>query len=223
MKVKNGLVSIVIVAAELFSCDQGKSSAPDTGKPETINSAREYVYANSEGKRIILENGGPKGDTYTSKNGKKYFKVLFWTRIINEADTPLEFRIDFPYDWYELSSSPQIAFKILLPSDTMALDKMPSYNFGLTDLQSFLDSHIDKPSSLKRTINPNHASGFFVIILRPLAADGPSGILRTGMILKEQTLFYKISRYDSAPVHRLKDQTEIECGSINLKDLVLQR
>ena len=55
--------------------------------------------------------------------------------------------------------------KILLPSDTMTLDKEPLFDYGLTDLKSFLDNSIHKPSSLKRTINPKESSGFYVVIL----------------------------------------------------------
>ena len=220
---KVGIALIITATVALFSCEQVSRSTPEISKTETINSERRYEYTDSKGKGLIIENGGPKGDTYTDPNGKKYFKALFWTRLINETDTPLEFRVGFPAASYELPSSPGISFKILLPSDTMEVDEMSSYNYGLSGLKSFLDSSIDKPSSLKRTINPSDSGGFYVVILRLLGTEGPSGILRTGLSLKGQNLFYRISRYDSAPAHALVDEKEIDCGSINLKNLVLQK
>lgn len=53
-----------------------------------------YEYTDSIGKRLIIQNGFPRGGPYTDPNGKEYFKVIFWTRLINETDDPLELKID---------------------------------------------------------------------------------------------------------------------------------
>ena len=95
----------------------------------------------------------------------------------------------------------------------MTVDKEPLYNYGLTDLKSFLDNSIHKPSSLKRTINPKESSGFYVVILFDKGVAGP---IRTGLSIKGQNLFYRISRVDGTPAHSLMDEKEINCGSINL-------
>ncbi|RYD96772.1 MAG: hypothetical protein EOP50_06310 [Sphingobacteriales bacterium] len=174
------------------------------------------------GKRLVIENGGPKGEPYTDPGGKKYFKAIFWTRIFNGTDTPLEYSIDFPADAYELASSPGTYFTILLPPDTMTRAKEPLYNYGLTRLTSFLDSNMHAPPSLKRTINPNDSGGFFVLLLRPLATEAPGGILRTALRLSGQNLFYRIARYDNTPAHALLYEKEIPCGRINLKGLVFR-
>ncbi len=213
-------ILLFLATAGLFSCEQGSKSTPETVKTETINSVRKYEYTDSMGKSLIIENGGPKGETYTDPNGKKYFKTIFWTRIINETDNPLEFKIDFPVDSYELPSSPGRYFKILLPSDTMTLDKEPLYEYGLTGLKSFLDNSINKLPSLKRTINPKESSGFCVVILFD---NGVAGPFRTGLSIKGQNLLYRISRYDSTPAHSVVDEKEINCGCINLRNLVLQK
>jgi hypothetical protein len=179
-----------------------------------------YEYTDSIGKSLTIQNSFPKGDSYTDPNGKRYFKVIFWTRIINQTDNPLELKIDFPVDPYELPSSPGRYFKILLPSDTMTIDKEPLYNYGLTGLKSFLDNSIHKPSSLKRTINPKESSGFYVVILFDNGIGGP---VRTGLSIKGQNLFYSVSGYDSTPARSLIYEKEINCGSINLKNLMLKK
>jgi hypothetical protein len=103
----------------------------------------------------------------------------------------------------------------------MTLDKEPLPDYGIKDLKSFLDINIEKPSSLKRTINPKQSSGFYVAILCDSGVVGPT---RTGLSIKGQNLYYKVTRYT---VKRgdlqaeLVDEKEINCGSINLKDLVL--
>ena len=100
---------------------------------------------------------------FTNPNGKEYIKGIFWARIINETDNPFELTIDFSGDSYELQ--PNRYLKIILPSDTITPDKEDLFGYGLTDLDSFLDNSIHKPSSLKRTINPKESVGFYVIML----------------------------------------------------------
>ena len=190
-------------------------TSPGSNEPDIHT---KYEYTDSIGKRLIIQNGFPKGETYTDPNGKEYFKVIFWTRIINETDNPLELKIDFPVDLYEVAGLPGKYYKVLVPPDTMTIDKEPLYNYGLTDLKSFLDNSIHKPpSSLKRHINPKESSGFYVVIL---FGKGVAGPFRTGLSIKGQNLFYRISRSDK---HSSLDEKEINCGSINLKNLMLKK
>lgn len=51
----------------------------------------------------------------------------------------------------------------------------------------------------------------------------PGSTLRTGLSLKGQNLFYKISRYAFTAGHPLISEKQINFGSINLKNLVLQK
>ena len=181
--------------------------------PNERNIHTKYEYTDSIGKRLIIQNSFPRGGPYTDPNGKEYFKVIFWTRLINETDNPLELKIDFPEDSFEVPWLPGKYYKVLAPPDTMIIDKEPLYDFGLTGLKSFLDNSIHKPSSLKRTINPKESSGFYVVILFDNGVPGP---IRTGLSIKGQNLFYRISRLDSTAAHALMHEKEINCGSINL-------
>src|SRR5579864_5090474 len=78
-----------------------KSETKDVSTSGWID--RKYEYTDSIDKSLIIQNSFPKGETYTDPNGKEYFKVIFWTRIINETDNPLELKIDFPVDLYEVA------------------------------------------------------------------------------------------------------------------------
>jgi hypothetical protein len=102
----------------------------------------------------------------------------------------------------------------------MTLDKFPLFNYGLTDLESFLDNSIHKPSSLKRTINAKESSGFYVVIL--CLVQGAHGTMRTGLSLKGQDLFYRIKN-DGSKSNTKSTEKEINCGSINLKNLMLRK
>ena len=220
------IYTLFLISAFGSSCGQNQTnSSKETIKAETkdgINKVAKYEYTDPMGKRLIIQNGFPRGEPYTDPNGKEYFKVIFWTRIINETDSPLEFKIDFPVDSYEVPSLPGEHVKILIPPDTMTVDKESLFNYGLTGLKSFLDTSIDKPSTLKRTINPKGSSGFYVVMLGPTTKVA-SGITRTGLSLKGQDLFYRFSRYASAPGLPLINEKEIHCGSINLKNLMLRK
>ena len=222
-KMGKSILLIIIATAGLVSCKQGSKSKPETVEIETINSVRKYEYTDSNGKLLIIQNSFPKGATYIDPNGKEYFKVIFWTRIINETDNPLELKIDFPVDLYKVPGLRGSYYKILIPSDTMTIDKEPLYDYGMTGLKSFLDNNIHKPSSLKRTINPKESSGFYVVLLSLTKEITPGSTLRTGFTLKGQDLFYTISRYASKAGHPLINENEIHCGSINLKDLMLRK
>ena len=202
----------------LFSCGQASKSKPDTVDIETYNSVRNYEYADSMGKRLLIHNSVPNSKVnYTDPSGKKYNYAVFWTQITNETVDPIELKIDFPLDSFEFPSSTGRYTKLLIPSDTMTVDKASLAYYGL-NVKSFLDNHRFEASSLKRTINPRHSTAFHVVILskgNPIA--GGSGGMRTGFTLKGQNLIYKISAYKLTTDFPLIDKKEISCGSINLK------
>ena len=230
-KMKKGIF-LIVVTVGIFSCKQGGKATPKVIDIETSNSLKnvqsdkdvytKYEYADFNGKEVIIENSFPKGGMkYTDPNGNVCGYAVFWTRIINETDNPLELKIDFPLNKYEISNFPGKYFKVLVPSDTMTLDKKSLFFYGLTGIESFLDNNINKPSSLRRTIYPKRSSGFYFIML--IMTEEATGMTRTGLSLKGQDLFYKISRYSSTKPISLIDEKEIHCGSINLKNLILQK
>ena len=228
------LLILIVISLVFYSCGKESKSKPamlskDKEAPKTSDDTEtdtiidryidtKYLYVDDNGKLITVQNGLPRGGSrYTDPNGEEYGYAIFWTRIINETDNPLELKIDF-LDSYEVPSLPSKHFKILVLPDTMTIDKVGLFSFGLTDLASFLDNNINKPSTLKRTINPKDSSGLYVVKLS-LVSEGPAGggnILRTGLSLKGQDLFYRASVYNSA-ASSIIGEKEIHCGKINLK------
>jgi hypothetical protein len=81
-----------------------------------------------------------------------------------------------------------------------------TYKSWLNATTAFIDKNLYKPSSLKRTINPKGASTFSVVVLCDRGIDG---VMRAGLRLEEQKLFYRVN------------DKEIQCGKINLKNLRL--
>jgi hypothetical protein len=146
----------------------------------------EVKYSDSTGKGIIIQNSLPRGDRYIDPTGKISAYGIFWTRVINESSTPLELMINFPADSFAIPTLPDSYLKLFLPPDTMTLDKESSYNFGVTDLKSFLDTGLNKPTMLRRTINPKEECIFCIGAL-------PGEGCRAALVLKEQGLFYRIN------------------------------
>jgi hypothetical protein len=223
--------ALFLMLAFLTSCGQNQTnSSKENIKAETKDIVTspgsnekyhtKYEYTDSIGNRLIIQNGLPKGGVkYTAPNGEVYTYVIFWTRMINETDDPLELKIEFPVNSYPVPSVPGMYYKVLIPPDTMTLDKEPLFYYGLTDLKPFLNKSIHKPSSLKRTIAPKGSSGFYVVILSLI--EGAHGTMRTGLSLKGQNLFYRI-KVDGSKSNSKSSDKEIPCGSINLKNLMLQ-
>lgn len=166
------------------------------------------MYTDASGASLIIENSFPKsGIKYIDPNGKNYVYAVFWTRIINETGNPFELNLDFPKTAFELQSSSGNYMQLLLPSDTLTLDKVHLYDYGLA-VKRFLDVNILTSTSLKRTIHPKESTGFYVITL---ANRGVNGTLRTGLSVKGHDLFYRIN------------DKEIWSGKINFEKLTLQK
>lgn len=198
-----------------FSQERLASVTSDTvavpGTAETYHTKFEYTYAS--GKRVIIQNSFPRGEQYTDAQGNRYAKTIFWTRIINETDSPLHITLNFSGDTYAFPNyvrSSQLAqHHIMIPPDTLMPGAERSGNYGFRDAESFLAERIHKPSSLKRTINPNESTGFYVIRLLqvtpdvvPSRARGVKMNTRAGFTLEGQNLFYTFNG------------KEIPCGTI---------
>ncbi len=220
---KSNLLLLLILISAFISCGQTGKPNPDNEIVETVNSVRRYTYGDSMGKQVIFTNSLPRGTTYTAPDGKQYFRWIFWSGITNETGKPLEIDINFPAAFYEVPGPTGSRYKILVPTDTMTVDKAHLFNYGMTGLTAFVDTAINKPSTLKRTIQPNQSTGFYIVLLS-LSTDVATGFtMRTGLRVKGSGLVYKLSRYADKKEHPLLSEEEISCGSINFRDLVLQQ
>src|SRR5690606_20741357 len=139
-------------------------------------------------------------------------------RIVNETDRPVEVKINF-LESYEVPSIPGKYFKILIHPDTMKMENASKFNYGLNNLDGFLDENIHAPAPFLRTINPGESSSFCTLKLHKTSEGmrGGGDILRTGFVLKGQDLFYKISVYKSDAPPLLFAEEDFHCGGINIE------
>ena len=221
---KNTLLLIWLTFC-LFSCNQNSKSTLEKNnqseKKSDKNVYTKYKYTNSEGGSITIENSLPKGGLkYTDVKGEIYNYVVFWTRIMNQTDNTLKLNINFPLNSYKVPSLPGKYYEILIPSDTMTIEKSPLYLYGLTNFETFLNNNIHKESNLKRTINSKESTGFYVVML--CLSEGAHGTMRTELNLEEENLFYKV-KVDGSNTNNKSSDKQIRCGNINLKNLILQK
>jgi hypothetical protein len=161
-------------------------------------------FTDSKGNVAKIIHSFPRGGGEVYKNGKKYSYVVFWTRVFNQSATPLELKVKFPevtfFNW------PDDYIRIVLPEETMLMDKVHAFDYGLTHLQSFLNDKSNQLNSLQKRINPNQEHIFYIIVFMHIKNWGPA---RAKFELKDQALFYKISMG--------ADTTMIPCGHLYFK------
>lgn len=209
---KNAAIYVLLLLVVFYtSCKgQGKTNLPkDTIKSETKIAVRVFNSVTSSKidtvNGVVIQNSLPKGGPYTNPTGERFGRGICWTRISNETDTPLELTINFPADSFPYPSSNGY-FKLFLPPDTMTLAKESLYDYGATGLLSFFDTGLHKSTRLQKTINPKEEHLFYIALL--MGGEPNKGVVRTGLVLKDNALFYKIS------IGGHIDSALIPCGHI---------
>lgn len=169
----------------------------------------EARYTDSTGNMVLIQNSFPKGGgRYTDASGKTYSYVIFWARVVNESNTPLALKINFPAKPFSIFPSPGSHIRISLPPDTMTFEKVLLFDYGLTHLQSFLDSGLYKPSLLQKNMKPGEEHLFYIMVLFYQA----QGSARASLIPKGEDLFFKLSVAPDV------DGALIPCGRLVFED-----
>jgi len=150
-------------------------------------------YSETMSNGLCIQNSYPKGGPYTGPT-KKYFNhsyLVFFTRVINETEQPLELSLNFSADSIPIPNSPYTFVKLLLPSDTMTLDKQSLFSYGITELET-----LDKSTKFQRNLNPKEDCLFYVVAFFYQTEEEAwrqyRGGNRAALILKEQALFYNM-------------------------------
>jgi hypothetical protein len=165
----------------------------------------EVKLMDSKGNTAMVTNSLPKGGGVVYQNGKKYGYVVFWTRMSNQSATPIELKLKFPDVTF--FKPPESYVKIVLPKESMNIEKEQLFDYGLTNLQSLINDESNQLSILKKKIGPKEDYFFYVTVF--IHIDG-SGSARAKFELNDKELFYKISMGS--------DTTLIPCGSLEFKN-----
>ena len=165
-------------------------------------------YKDSKGNSVMMTNSLPKGGGVVYQNGKKYGYVVFWTRMSNQSATPIELKVKFPEVTF--FKSPDSYIKIVLPKETMKIEKEQLFDYGLTNFQSLLNDESNQLGILQKKISPKEDYLFYVTVFIHIEGSGPAGPARAKFELNDKELLYKISIGS--------DTTLIPCGSLEFKN-----
>lgn len=232
------IIAIIILALGQLTCfgQAGKIKKKlESIQLKYLHNTQQYVVRadgnlmeadTTEKNHLLIQNSYPKGGNYINPKGESFGYGVFWTRIVNESAFPIKITIHFPSDSFPIINGtipalgnlfdvsadsaaifnpPKKYFKLFLPPDKMTLDKLSLFDYGATGVPSFLDTCLNEATSLEKTIQPQEASLFYVGILLNVPDNGP---VRTGVIAKNQQLFYSVS------IGRQLDRVLIPCGHI---------
>ena len=165
----------------------------------------EVKHTDSNGNSVMMTNSLPKGGGVVYQNEKKYGYVVFWTRMSNQSATPIELKVKFPEVTF--FKSPDSYINIVLPKESMNIEKEQLFDYGLTNLQSILNDESNQLGILQKKIGPKEDYLFYVTVF--IHIEG-SGSARAKFELNDKELFYKISMGS--------DTTLIPCGSLDFKN-----
>jgi hypothetical protein len=153
----------------------------------------------------MVTNSLPKGGGVVYQNGKKFGYVVFWTRMSNQSATPIELKLKFPDVTF--FKPPESYVKIVLPKESMNIEKEQLFDYGLTNLQSLLNDESNQISILKKKIGPKEDYFFYVTVFLHVEWRGAA---RAKFQLKNKDLFYEFSMGS--------DTTLIPCGRLDFKN-----
>ena len=151
-------------------------------------------YSEMETNGVIIQNSYPKGGPYPwpTKKHFNYSFLVFFTRVINETESPLEIMVNFSADSIAIPNSPNTYVKLFLPSDTMTLDKQSLYSYGITELVS-----MDKPTRSQKKLYPKEDCLFYVVAIFYQTIEDAwrqeRGGNRAELILKGEDFYYNMT------------------------------
>lgn len=168
-----------------------------------------YIYTSDQynDPDILIENSFPKGGSFLDTNGNSYGYGIFFSTIKNDSEIPLHIKLDFPSTPISMNNPKGTQIEIFLPSETWQINNLDSLDYGVKDL-SFFDNPQTGNRSLKRTIDPNNKTNFFVAISFINYASGP---VRTSMTLEDDSLIYEV-KYTA-----LNESVRIPCGILQME------
>lgn len=188
---KSGIIDLANSHNHLKSNDSTPIIKLAIAKKKWIDT--EERFTDSLGRVVSIYNSYPRGGGYQHSNQQDGYRI-FWTSIVNESATPLKLTVAFPVDSFPTFTSPTAYIKALVPPNTMSMEKLEQFDFGVTNIKSLLDHGFKKPSTLQVTVNPNEEYFYHTLFL----FHESEGRTRSALVLKGQELFYRIS-IDSYP------------------------
>ncbi|MEO1257008.1 MAG: hypothetical protein AAFY41_19295, partial [Bacteroidota bacterium] len=150
-------------------------------------------YSETRTNGVAIQNSYPKGGRCTQPLENKFncSYLVFFTRVENQTNDPLELSVTFSPDPIPIPHSSETFMRLVLPTDTMTLEKQSLSSYGITELPP-----LNASPPFKRTLNPQEDCLFYVVAIFYQTEAGKwsqeRGGNRAELVLKGQDLFYKM-------------------------------
>ncbi|WP_235297245.1 hypothetical protein [Portibacter marinus] len=171
------------------------------------------VYTFAEGQKLMIQNSLPKGGViapdgsqYDDSKGRSFAFAVFWTRVVNEGHQILEIDMSFPSDSFAIFRDNDSFLKLFLPEDSLHVEFLSEFNYGLRDLKTYLDSNFNKSTKMFKRLYPGEEHMFYIATL----AYRASGTPRAALFLKGNSIYYKMSLSEL-------ENGIVPCGQISFK------
>ena len=153
-------------------------------------------YSESENNGILIQNSYPKGGPYPGpiqyKFGNSY--LVFFTSVTNTTDKAIELNMNFSADPIPIPNSPNTFVKLFLPQEEMTVDKVGSFSYGITELDSF-----EEPTDLSRTVRAGETTLFYIVAffyqIKENDFTNERGGNRAELVLKGNQLYYNLKQH----------------------------
>jgi hypothetical protein len=150
-------------------------------------------YSEQENDGILIQNSFNKGGPYTGPTTEhfNYSYLVYYSRVINETEHPIELSLSFSADPIPIPNSPNTFVKVFLPSDTMTLEKRSAFSYGITQIAS-----LDEPTNFHRILQPKQDCLFYSVAIfyqtKDTAFNEDRGGNRAEFVLKGNELVYNL-------------------------------
>lgn len=202
-------ILIYILTLLIFASCYQSTDKVETITPQKIN--KSHVVSNmpetfSSFGGVTFVTTGPRGGNYVNPTGNSLGYRIFRVQIINDSIIPLNFDINFSKDSVALLPKSKGFVKVFLFPLSMTPDKQDEYDFGITGLNSFFDTELNKPTNMKISIPSKKDYVFYIGVLLYEA----NGVARAKFNANENKLQYTINITDSSTL-----SATINCGQLN--------
>jgi hypothetical protein len=162
------------------------------------------------GRGVTIITSLPKGGGFTYKE-KNFGYRIFWSRVINNTTVPIELTVNFPSDSFIVMPESDKHLKLFLPPGAMTFAKEIEYDYGVTEIQSFLDTGLNRPTTLKTVIKPKEE---YMFNTGALFYPG-NGLARAKLLTSSRTDVAKLDLSYSISIGA--STLSIPCGQIVFK------
>ena len=174
---------------------------------------KEHLHKKHSG--MYMDHGTQQGQYYHDPKGNTFFYRHITTTITNDSMVPLNLEIGFTTEYHYPAPFEEQSFKLFLLPESLAGDQQDHEKV----LRTFLDTALEKPSALYKTIQPKQELNITIGILTNKNAFAPTQLAlitkghRPHFINHDSLISHKASTTNPLDLLFALDFNESDCPS----------